>query len=289
MEENKIIKKKIELELDIKKTIEENASYYFEKSKKLKKKLKGAKEALKIFEEEQKKIKEEKTKETKKETKEEKIEKKYYWYMKYRWFFTSKNHLVIGGRDANTNEEIIKKRLEKKDLVFHADVNGSPFFILKLEKEEQKKYLEEKENEKYKREIQEVIDATASYSRAWKYGLSIIECFFVLPEQVSKKAKAGEYLQKGSFMIYGKKNIFTGILKLYVRIIYLGEEKTPYIMISPVKHEENFIELTPGKTKVSDAAKEIKKYLEKKGIKKITLDEIIKNLPGNVEIKYIKK
>ncbi len=281
----------MEIELDLNKTLEENASYYFENSKKMKKKLKGALEALKKFELEEKQ-KEEELKEKNKSTKKDeekniKIQKKFYWYMKYRWFFTSKNHLAIGGRDANTNEEIIKKRLEKKDLVFHADVNGSPFFILKLEKEEQKKYLEEKENEEYKKELQEVIDATASFSRAWKYGLSVMECFFVLPEQVTKKAKAGEYLQKGSFMIYGKKNIFTGILKLYVRIIKIEENN--YIMISPVESEENFIELKPGKIKVSDAAKEIKKYLEKKGIKDITLDEIIKSLPGSVDIKYLKR
>ncbi len=281
----------MDIELDVNKTLEENASYYFENSKKMKKKLKGALEALKKFELEEKNKQEETEEKTKKKKEEqknyiEKINKKYPWYMKYRWFFTSKNHLVIGGKDANTNEEIIKKRLEKKDLVFHADVNGSPFFILKLEKEEQKNYIE-KENEEYKREIQEVIDATASFSRAWKYGLSIVECFFVLPEQVTKKAKAGEYLQKGSFMIYGKKNIFTGILKLYVRTIKIDDNN--YIMISPVESKENFIELKPGKMKVSDAAKEIKKYIEKKGIKDITLDEIIKNLPGSVDIKYLKR
>ncbi len=281
------MEERIEIELDLNKTLEENASYYFENSKKFKKKAKGAYEAIKKFELEEKQKEEIEIKEQKEKSKEKKttkIIKKTFWYMKYRWFYTSKGHLAIGGRDANTNEELIKKRLEKNDLVFHADVNGSPFFILKLEKDEREKIINN--IEEYKDEIQELVDATVSFSRAWKYGVSVIDAFFVLPEQVSKKAKAGEYLQKGSFMIYGKKNIFTGILKLYVKTIKIEENN--YIIISPVK-EDSFIELTPGKIKVSDAAKEIKKYLEKKGIKDITLDEIVKSLPGNVDIKYLKR
>ena len=52
------------------------------------------------------------------------------WYEKYRWFFTSDDLLAIGGKDASSNSVIIRRHLTENDYVFHAEVNGSPFFIL---------------------------------------------------------------------------------------------------------------------------------------------------------------
>ena len=183
------------IELDIKKNIEQNAEYYFEKSKKSKKKIEGVKKILEITE---KKIQDTKNKNTvldKKEKNLVKKETKTEWYEKFRWFITSSGFLVIGGRDATTNEIVIKKHTDKNDLVFHTDMAGSPFFIIKSE------------NKKIDQtSIEETADATVSFSRAWKMGISSIDVFYVSPEHVSKEAKAGEYLTKGSFMIRGKTN-----------------------------------------------------------------------------------
>ncbi|HLA21825.1 MAG TPA: NFACT RNA binding domain-containing protein, partial [Nitrosopumilaceae archaeon] len=59
------------------------------------------------------------------------VQKKREWYERYRWFFTSGGHLAIGGRDASSNSSVIRKHLERDDKVFHAEIVGSPFFILK--------------------------------------------------------------------------------------------------------------------------------------------------------------
>jgi len=45
------------------------------------------------------------------------------WYEKFRWFISSDDFLILGGRDATSNEIVIKKHTEKNDLVFHR-----PFF-----------------------------------------------------------------------------------------------------------------------------------------------------------------
>ncbi len=37
------------------------------------------------------------------------VKKNLKWYEKLRWFVTSDNVLVIGGRDAGTNEAVVKK------------------------------------------------------------------------------------------------------------------------------------------------------------------------------------
>ena len=59
------------------------------------------------------------------------IEIKREWYEKFRWFISSEGFLVIGGRDATSNEIVIKKHADKNDLVFHTDIKGSPFHLSK--------------------------------------------------------------------------------------------------------------------------------------------------------------
>src|SRR3989338_700530 len=96
--------------LDINKSVEQNASLYYDKAKKIKKKIEGARKALadtqkKLEKIEKQKLKEEKSKEQVQLTEPSKKE----WYEKFRWFISSEGFLVIGGRDATTNEIIVKK------------------------------------------------------------------------------------------------------------------------------------------------------------------------------------
>src|SRR3989344_6731154 len=100
------------IELDINKTVEKNAEAYFEKAKKFKKKIEGAKEALnKSYKklDELNKKKEVEDEKLKKEEEKKKDMRKPEWYEKFRWFLTSERFLVIGGRDATSNEIVIKK------------------------------------------------------------------------------------------------------------------------------------------------------------------------------------
>ena len=257
------------IELDIKKSLEENASSYFEKAKKAKKKIAGAKKALEKAREKQKCLEEKKDVEIKAaEAKKEKTKRKAQWYEKFRWFRTSEGLLVIGGRDATTNEIVVKKHTVADDIVFHTDMAGSPFFILKCEN---KKPSEQS--------LKEVADATCSFSRAWKLGLGSQKIFHVNPDQVTKEAKAGEYLTKGSFMIKGKTNYIDNKINAAVGIADDGA-----VMAGPVeaikKHCRQYVELEQGSEKTSAIAKKI--------LKKIggDLDEIIRAMPsGGCRIK----
>lgn len=255
--------------LDLKKNIDENASVYFEKAKKIKKKIQGAEEALKISlaklsELERKKEKfeaEEKQKEALKERKKE-------WYEKFRWFFSSDGFLIIGGRDATSNEIVIKKHTDNNDLVFHTDIVGSPFFVIKAEN-----------NKIPETTVKEAADATCTFSRAFKLGLQSTSVFYVKPEQVSKKTKAGEYMGKGAFMIYGKTNYADNKINLAV-----GITENDAIMAGPLeavkKNCKNYVVLQQGNLKPSDAAKKIRAKIGG------SLDEIIRVLPaGGFDLK----
>ena len=123
------------------------------------------------------------------------------WYERYRWFITTDGLLVIGGRDASSNSALIRKHLTEHDIVFHAEVHGSPFFIIK----NAAAFAADQEGT-ISSSLHEVAQATISFSRAWKDGLSSADAYWVMAEQVKKGAPTGQFLPKGSFVIEGKRN-----------------------------------------------------------------------------------
>src|SRR3989338_3062618 len=210
----------MEVNIDLNKSIEQNAANYYDKAKKSKKKLAGAikaldqaKNELSKFEKERGKIiiHIEKDLELKEKEKEKKEKRKSFWYDKFRWFFASNGMLVVGGRDATSNDILIKKYMENSDLVFHTEAPGSPFFLIKTEGKEVPPEV-----------LEETATATATFSRAWKQGIGYTEVYWVLPPQVSKTPESGEYISKGAFMIRGKRNYFKPALKLSVGILEDG-------------------------------------------------------------------
>ena len=253
------------LVLDLKKSVEENASDYFEKAKKIKKKIQGAEKALLVS---LKKLKELETKKEKLSIEEEKNkiakERKKEWYEKFRWFISSDGFLVIGGRDATSNEIVIKKHTDADDLVLHTDMAGSPFFVIKSGGKKIPMPT-----------IKEAADAVCTFSRAWKLGLQTSDVFYVAPEQVSKKTKAGEYMGKGAFMIYGKTNYIENNVNLAV-----GITKENAVMSGPIeaikKNCEKYVALNQGNEKASSIAKRIRHKLGSN----LDLDEIIRALPA---------
>src|SRR5206468_2758107 len=84
-------------------------------------------------------------------------------------------HLVIGGRDASSNSAVIRKHMAENDIVFHAEIHGSPFFLVKNARNQ--------ENGNF---VDETAQATVSFSRAWKDGLSSGDAYWVFPNQVKK-------------------------------------------------------------------------------------------------------
>ena len=250
----------MQIELDITKTIDQNASLYYDKAKKTKKKLEGIKG---IIEKTQKKLDKVEKEEAVEEEKENVPQRKKVWYEKFRWFRTSDDLLVIGGRDATSNEIVIKKHTEEGDLVFHTDMAGSPFFVIKGEG---KSIPEES--------IEEAADATCTFSRAWKLNLSTQQVFYVKPDQVSKQANPGEFLAKGAFMIRGKTQYVKNKIDLAV-----GATEEGAIMAGPQRaieaHCKKFVRIEQGPAKASDTAKKLQKILGAGD-----LDELIRALPA---------
>ena len=209
-----------------------------------------------------------------------KIKEEALWFEKFRWFVSLEGDLVIGGRDSQSNVDIIKKYAKQNDLVFHSEIVGSPFFIIKEGVSDTT--------------ITETATATASFSRAWKSQNSV-DVYYVKYEQVKKGAPSGMSMPKGSFMIEGKKTILKKVkLELAIGAVMHNGKYT--IMSGPtdavMRRSLGYVTIQPGKRKASDIAKLIKNKLILKldnDISEIykgkSIDEYLRVLPpGGAEI-----
>jgi len=234
-----------ELTLDLTKSLEENAGNYYGLAKKAKAKMEGAQATL-LHSKQQLDALELRRTDMQQQyavTAPKFVEKKKQeWYEKFHWFFTSSGLLAVGGRDATSNEIIVKKYVELNDFVFHTEIAGSPFFVLKNAREKATD-----------QDLKEVAQATASYSAAWKLGVGNTDVYQVKPEQIRKELG----LPKGSFMIHGKRNYFRST----ETELTVGVDKQGRIMggaLSAVrKHCSMYAVVRQGEKKKSDVAKQI--------------------------------
>jgi predicted ribosome quality control (RQC) complex YloA/Tae2 family protein len=208
------------------------------------------------------------------------------WYERYRWFITTDGLLVIGGRDASSNSALIRKHLTEHDIVFHAEVHGSPFFIIK-----NAAAFAATQEGTIDSSLHQVAQATISFSRAWKDGLSSADAYWVMAEQVKKGAPTGQFLPKGSFVIEGKRNYIKGVeLRLAIGIMQLN--KREMLLCGPEeaikKRSIFYVVLLQGGMDPMNAAKRVKSEFVRiandniqiaESIKHISLDEFVRALP----------
>ncbi|MBN2067880.1 MAG: DUF814 domain-containing protein [Candidatus Diapherotrites archaeon] len=257
----------MEVEIDLRKSVEENASEYFEKSKKAKRKLEGLLNAIKETEQRAEKMQE------RQEKKKLSRKKQFQWFHAFHWFRSSSGLLVVGGKSAKSNESLVKKHLEKGDLFLHADIQGGSATVIKSAGKEIPR-----------QDLREAAEFSAVHSKAWQQGLVAVDVYAVNEGQVSKKAKSGEALGTGSFMIYGKRQWFRKT-PLVFAVGLLKEGQSFCIIAGPPtavkKHCTLSFEIVRGKQKRSDAAKKLLRLFEaKSGKNAISLEEVIAALPG---------
>ena len=139
-------------------------------------------------------------------------EEKNFWFQQYNWYIIDNRFLIISGKNADQNEEIVKKYMDKEDKYIHGNFFGSPSMIIK--------------DMRGKEEISLQVllrggDFLVCMSNNWKVSRSE-NTYYVNPEQVSKTAPSGEYVTKGSFMIRGNKNYLPNAnLELGIGILFI--------------------------------------------------------------------
>ena len=155
------------------------------------------------------------------------VPRKPFWFEKFQWMITSDKVIVIGGKDAQQNELLVKRYLRPQvcdcvwlcvcvcvcdqqsltrawpgqDLYVHADLHGASTVIIRNPNNDPGSADKISETAKL-----EAGAFTVCFSAAWKANTPS-NAWWVYANQVSKTAPAGEYLSTGSFMIRGRKNM----------------------------------------------------------------------------------
>jgi hypothetical protein len=112
---------------------------------------------------------------------------------------------VIGGRDADDNEEIVKKYLDRGDRFFHTQAEGGPATVLKASGPSEAAPEDPDIPEGSK---DEAARFAVSYSSVWKDGKFAGDVYEVAYDQVSKTPESGEFLEKGGFAIRGDRTYY---------------------------------------------------------------------------------
>jgi hypothetical protein len=253
------------------------AEKFYERAKKAQKKMEGARKAILETQSKIEQLHREKQ-QIVKARKPPPVRRERAWYEKLRWFRSSEGFLIIGGKDAATNEILIKKYMEPHDLVFHADIVGAPFVLIKTEGKTPSE-----------QSLKEAAQFAASYSRAWREGFGAVDVYWIRPNQVSKSPPSGQYLKKGSFMIRGAKNYLRRVL-LGVAIGVQVKDHVKIVGGPPeaiAKHASVYVEIVPGEYKSSELARQIRRILSEKApedlkrqILETPLDEIQTFIPS---------
>ncbi|MCQ2086122.1 MAG: NFACT family protein [archaeon] len=119
---------------------------------------------------------------------------KRFWFERYKWFILPSGRMAIAGKDAHTNDDVVKKHMEEGDIYVHADIHGAPSVILKEGKGSPKE------------DLREVCTFALAHSKSWTTAFSDGSAYWVYPDQVSKTPQAGEFIPRGAFIIRGKRN-----------------------------------------------------------------------------------
>lgn len=218
-------------------SLEANAGRYSEQAKKFRAKRAGALRAMESMAQRAEKAEARKV---------GKLKAK--WYHRFRWMETSDGVLVIGGRNADQNEELVKKYMEGKDRFLHADVFGASTVIVKGAAEH----------------MDEAVRFAASYSRLWSSGSASGSVIEAAPSQVSKTPESGEYVAHGSFIIRGERTIHKDV-PLEVSIGLMTEPVLAVIGGVPSVIEKKTkisVRLRPGTFEGNDIAKKVLRKLK---------------------------
>ena len=258
----------LKVQLDYTKGIDANASLIYQRSKDIADKAKRAGDALKEsmaeLEKRQKGLEKAKAAAMGKAQ-----PTKQFWFERYKWFITSSGKLVIAGRDAHSNDNVVKKHLKEKDVFVHADVHGAPSVVLK------------DGSAATPEELREACAFALAQSKAWVAALPEGAAFWAYPDQVSKTPNPGEFVPRGAFIVRGKRN-YEHHLKMELGVGEVSYQGARKIMCGPADlfgGSEKYLILSPGRGKSGRRSGEIAKDFQ------VPEEEISRILPpGDVEI-----
>lgn len=216
-------------ELDCSVSVYANGDKYFTNKKKINVKYqKTISEGVKAVE----KLKVQEKKKVEKELSFD-YEEKSFWFQNFNWYMTE-GFIIICGKTASQNEELVKKYMNKNNIYLHGNFDRSPSAIVK----------EFPESSVQKEPPLNVLlragDFLVCMSHNWKAN-RVENSYYVNSDQVSKTAPSGEYINKGSFMVRGKKKFLPeSRLELGIGVLFIqsSDQEGPKFVPNPSKEDK---------------------------------------------------
>ena len=262
--------------LDLKKSAQENAAFYYEQAKKARRKIAGIEASMhKPIEA---KGPEEPVVYPDQDTHKE-------WYQKFKWFLSSDGMLVVAGKNAEQNELLLKTYALPDEWCFHADIRGAAFTVIKSDSgpkstESTSSHIEPSDQTK-----KEAAEFAAANSKAWTRGMGSVHVFSVQRKNLSKTPPTGMHLEKGSFMVSGQR-VWHRNIPLRMAVAASPEGKVLSGPESAVKKHGYVVILVPGRRKASDLSRDMKSEILRIAkpkdlgvLQKLPLDELARHVP----------
>lgn len=186
-------------------------------------------------------------------------------YQKYRWFFTSSNKLIIGGKNAEQNESLLSKLKKQKHdyTIMHTALPGSPFSIILSKKSPSSS------------DLQQAAIFTASFSKQWKQRKNSAEIHIFKLSQLYKT----KLMKIGTWGIKGKIKKISSPL-----FLVLTKQKSKLRAVppqTPKQKKQILLKIIPGKTDKTIMLSKLQTILPSD----ISKEEILQAIPsGGIKI-----
>lgn len=180
-------------------------------------------------------------------------------YENFRWFFTSNNILVVGGKSDEQNEVVLREFLKPDYIIMHTRLPGSPFMIIQ-------------NNNPSKKDLEETAIFCASFSQQWKLGKKSIDIDVFKGEQIYKTKD----MKIGTFGVKGTKKTMKVRPELAL-VVQNGKLKA----VPKTTKLEILAEIEQGNLSKEEAAVKILKIIKEKYAFPITKDDVLSAIPAD--------
>ncbi len=180
-------------------------------------------------------------------------------YENFRWFFTSGNTLVVGGKNDEQNEIVLKEFLKPNYIIMHTSAPGSPFMVIQSDKPS-------------KNDIGEAAIFCACFSQQWKSGKKLIDIDVFSGVQIYK-TKA---MKTGTFGVKDRKKTIKVKPEL-VLVIQNGKLRA----VPKATKQEALAEIKQGSLSKEEAAVKISRIIKDEYHFPVSKEEIMSAIPSD--------
>jgi hypothetical protein len=180
-------------------------------------------------------------------------------YESFRWFFTSNNVLVVGGKSDEQNEIVLKEFLKPNYILMHTTAPGSPFMVIQSDSPN-------------KTDLEETAIFCGCFSQQWKLGKRLIEIDIFKGDQIYKL----KTMKTGTFGIRGTKKTIK-IKPELILVIQNGRLKA----VPKTAKGEKLAEIKQGNLTKEQVTEKISKIIKDKYHFPISKDEIMSAIPSD--------